>query len=40
VCVVGDTDGDGRAELAVGAPDFDGYEHGAGALFLFELRPR
>jgi hypothetical protein len=37
VCVVGDTDGDGSAELAVGAPDFDGYEHGAGAVFLFEL---
>jgi len=37
VCVVGDSDGNGRAELAVGAPDFPGYEKGGGAVFLFEL---
>jgi hypothetical protein len=37
VWVVGDMDGNGRAELAVGAPDFNGYEHGGGAVFLFEL---
>jgi hypothetical protein len=37
VCVIGDSDGNGRAELAVGAPDFRGYEKGGGAVFLFEL---
>jgi hypothetical protein len=30
-------DGNRRSELAVGAPDFGGYELGAGAVFLFEL---
>ncbi len=37
VCVVGDMDGDARAELAVAAPDFDGYGGGAGDVFLLSL---
>lgn len=40
VCVVGDTDGNGRRELAVGAPDFYAYDRGAGAVFLFEIVAR